>query len=50
MGGCQISEQSDKEYFIVVVEFKSKAENWKAVKSEILKRLITVHRELINTS
>lgn len=42
-----VNEQSDKEYYIVLIEFRLKiGENWKHLKSEILKKLITVHRSL----
>ncbi len=42
-----ISEQSDKEYYIVVVEFRSNTDKgWRYVKSEILKRMIKLQREL----
>lgn len=42
-----ISEQSDKEYYIVLIEFSvSLDEDWTEMKSEILRRLVKVHREL----
>ncbi|MCL7387461.1 MAG: mechanosensitive ion channel family protein [Thaumarchaeota archaeon] len=42
-----INEQSDKEYYIVQIRFLTPVgKDWRAIKSEILKRLIKVHREL----
>jgi small-conductance mechanosensitive channel len=42
-----INEQSDKEYYIVQIRFFTPVgKDWRAIKSEILKRLIKVHREL----
>ena len=42
-----INEQSDKEYYIVQIRFfVPMGKDWRTVKSEVLKRLIKVHREL----
>jgi small-conductance mechanosensitive channel len=42
-----INEQSDKEYYIVQIRFLTPVgKDWRTIKSEILKRLIKVHREL----
>ncbi len=42
-----INEQSDKEHYIVQIRFSAPADrDWREIKSEILKRLIKVHREL----
>jgi len=42
-----INEQSDKEYYIVLIQFSaSLEEDWTTLKSEILRRLIVVQREL----
>ena len=42
-----LNEQSDKEYYIIRVKFQVPVEeNWSLLKSEILKRLISVHRAL----
>ena len=47
VGDIVISEQSDKEFYIVLVEFSVPVtEDWSEKKSEILRRLIKVHREL----
>lgn len=46
-----INEQSDKQYYIVMIEFSSpKKGEWKHLKSEILRRLVKVHRALINNN
>lgn len=43
-----INEQSDKEYYIVLLEFYLKIDrDWKQMKSEILRRIIKVHRTLM---
>lgn len=42
-----LNEQSEKEFYIVVIKFKvDYASDWRAVKSEILKRLVRVHAKL----
>ncbi|MEM2910694.1 MAG: mechanosensitive ion channel family protein [Nitrososphaerota archaeon] len=42
-----INEQSDKEYYIVQIRFSTPGDkDWKELKSDILKRLVKVHREL----
>ena len=47
VGSIIINEQSDKEYYIVLIQFSaSPEEDWTALKSEILRRLIVVQREL----
>ncbi|MGI0084521.1 MAG: mechanosensitive ion channel family protein [Nitrososphaerales archaeon] len=46
-----INEQSDKEYYIILIQFSAPiSEDWAALKSEILKRVVKVHRELRNKS
>jgi small conductance mechanosensitive channel len=45
-----ISEQSDKQYYIVVIEFTSSpGKNWREIKSDILKKLISLQREFETT-
>jgi len=47
VGSIIINEQSDKEYYIVLIQFSaSPEEDWTGLKSEILRRLIVVQREL----
>ncbi|MEM1991075.1 MAG: mechanosensitive ion channel family protein [Nitrososphaerota archaeon] len=42
-----INEQCDKEYYIVQIRFSAPMDkDWREIKSEVLKRLIKVHREL----
>lgn len=42
-----INEQSDKEYYIVQIRFSTPVgRDWRDIKSEILKRLVKVHRQL----
>ncbi|MCS7136442.1 MAG: mechanosensitive ion channel family protein [Aigarchaeota archaeon] len=42
-----INEQSDKEYYIVLIRFTTPLDkDWKEIKSEVLKRIVKVHREL----
>lgn len=42
-----INEQCDKEYYIVQIRFSTPiGKDWKEIKSEVLRRLIKVHREL----
>lgn len=43
-----LNEQSDKQYYITIVEFLCDAsEDWRLIKSEILKKIIGVHKELL---
>ena len=47
VGSIFINEQSDKEYYIVLIQFTaSPEEDWSGLKSEILRRLIVIQREL----
>lgn len=47
VGKIIINEQSDKEYYVVLIEFEVPIrEDWALLKSEILRRLVNVHRSL----
>ncbi len=47
VGSIFINEQSDKEYYIILIQFSaSPEEDWTGLKSEILRRLIVIQREL----
>jgi small-conductance mechanosensitive channel len=47
IGKIIINEQSNQEYYIILVEFEvSIGEDWATMKSEILERLVKVHRAL----
>lgn len=51
VGKIIINEQSDKEYYIVLIEFEVPIrEDWGLLKSEILRRLVKVHRSLRSKS
>lgn len=51
VGDIVINEQSDKEYYILLIQFSvPPEEDWSALKSEILSRLIMIQRELRQTA
>lgn len=47
--GPYISEQSDKEHVIISLRVKSDIENWKKVKSEVLKRLLMLRKRIVES-
>jgi small-conductance mechanosensitive channel len=49
--GPYISEQSDKEHVIISLSLrvKSDIENWKKVKSEVLKRLLMLRKRIVES-
>jgi small-conductance mechanosensitive channel len=47
--GPYISEQSDKEHVIISLRVKSDIENWKKVKSEVLKRLLLLRKRIVES-
>jgi len=48
VSGPYLNEQSDKEHVIVIVKLGvSNGEDWRRVKSEALKRLLTLRKQLV---